>query len=107
MLKEKIYFGRYQSCFELQPTGMLDYMKKKTNEYHDNAQLRNSHTDTVKCTSVNGKLEAEVVANWAGHKNSRKVVKTYARNMKCWITIAKDPLLRKGSFKSSKSLEGY
>ena len=102
-----MYFGCYQPCFELQPNGMHDYMKKTTNEYHDSAQLRNSHGDTVKCTSVNGKLEAKVVANWAGHKTSRKVVKTYARNMECWITIAKDPLLRKGSLKSLKSSEGY
>ena len=40
-------------CFELHPTGMHDHMKRKTNEDHDNAQSRESRTDTVKCASVN------------------------------------------------------
>ena len=68
---------------ELHPTGMHDYMKRKTNEDHDNIQPRKSETDTVKCVSVNGKLDAEVIimciiAVWVGHKSSRKMVKTYA-----------------------------
>ena len=84
---------------------MYDYMKRKTNKDHDKAQPRESGTDTVKCDSVNGKLDAKVlsiciVAVWVGHKSSRKMVKT------CWITVAKNPLLRKGSFKSLESLEG-
>ena len=74
--------------FELHPTGMHDYMKKKTNEDHDNPQTRKSGTDTVKCASVNGTLEAEVismciVAVWVGHKSSRKMVKTYAMLDNC------------------------
>ena len=36
-------------CFELHPTAMHDYMKKKTNEDLDNAQPRESGTGTVKC----------------------------------------------------------
>ena len=36
---------------------MTIYMKKKTNEDHDNTQPRQLGTDTVKCVSVNGKLE--------------------------------------------------
>ena len=51
-----------QVMFELHPTGMHDYMKKKTNEDHDNPQTRKSGTDTVKCASVNGTLEAEVIS---------------------------------------------
>ena len=38
-------------CGVFHPTGMYDYMKRKTNEDHDNAQPRTSGTDTVKCTS--------------------------------------------------------
>ena len=44
-------------CFELHPTGMHDYMKKKTNEDHDNAPTRESGTDTIKCASVSEKRE--------------------------------------------------
>ena len=67
---------------------MHDYMKKKTNEDHDNAQPRELGTDRVKCASVNGKLEAYVitmciVAVWVGHKSSRKMVKTYAMLDNC------------------------
>ena len=51
---------------------------KKSNKDHDNAQSRKSGTIVVKCASVNGKLEAElismcIVAIWAGHENSRKI----------------------------------
>ena len=67
---------------------MRDYMKKKTNEDHDNAQPRESGADTVKCASVNEKLETEVismciVAIWVGHKSCRKMVKTYAMLDNC------------------------
>ena len=69
-------------CFDLHPTGMHDYMKKKTNEDHENTQPRESETDTVKCPSVNENLDAEVIsmciaAVWIGHKSSRKMVKTF------------------------------
>ena len=62
---------------------MHDYMKKETNEDHENAQPRESETDIVKCPSVNEKLDAKVismciVAVWVGHKSSRKMVKTYS-----------------------------
>ena len=99
LAKGKLCFGYYRSvtenyntqsckqrlvcrlCFELNSTGVYDYMKKKTNEDLDNAQPEESGTDTVKCVSMNGKLEAEVismcnVAVWVGHKSSRKIVKT-------------------------------
>ena len=49
-------------CFELHTTVMDYYMKRKINEDHDNAQYRKSETDTVKCDSVNGKLDAEVIS---------------------------------------------
>ena len=104
--KGKLYFGCYQPmtenhnaksckqqllcrlCFELHPTGMHDYMKKKTNEDRDNAQPRESGTDAVKCASVNGKLEAEVIRMcivpvWVCHKSSSKMVKTYAMLDNC------------------------
>ena len=92
-------------CFELHPTGMLDYMKKKTNEDRDSAQPRESGTDVVKCASVNGKLEAVVisiciVAVGVGHKSSSKMVKTYAVLDNC------SQGLRKRSLKSLESLEG-
>ena len=106
LAKGKLYFGCYQPmtenhnaksckqrlvcrlCFELHPTGMHDYMKKKTNEDLGNAQLRESGTDTVKCASLNRKLKAEVismciVAVWVGHKSSRKMVKTYTMLDNC------------------------
>ena len=77
-----------RECFELHPTGMYDYMKRKTNEDHDNIQPRESGTDTIKCASVNGKLHAQVismciVAVWVGHKSSNKMVKTYAMLDNC------------------------
>lgn len=66
-----------QVMFGASPTGMHDQMKK-SNKDHDNAQSRESGTIVVKCASVNGKLEAElismcIVAIWAGHENSRKI----------------------------------
>ena len=75
-------------CFELHLTGMHDYMKRKTNEDHNNTQTRELGTDIVKCASVNGKLDAEVIsmcitAVWVGHKSSRKMVKTYAMLDNC------------------------
>ena len=78
----------YRLCFELHPTGMHDYMKRKTNEDHDSVQPGESGTDTVKCASVNGKRDAEVismciVAAWVGHKSSRKMVKTHAMLNNC------------------------
>ena len=78
----------YRLCFELHPTGMHEYMKRKTNEDHDNVQRRESETDTVKCASVNGKRDVDVismciVAAWVGHKSSRKMVKTYAMLDNC------------------------
>ena len=68
-------------CFELHQTEMHSCMKKKSNEDHDNAQLRKSEIDTLKCASVNEKLEAEVInmciaAILVRHKKSRQIVKT-------------------------------
>ena len=61
---------------------MHEYMKRKTNEDHDNAQPRELGTETVKYASVNGKRDTEIismciVAVWVGHKSSKKMVKTY------------------------------
>ena len=70
-----------QVMFELHQIGMHSCMKKKSNEDHDNAQLRKSEIDTLKCASVNEKLEAEVInmgiaAILVRHKKSRQMVKT-------------------------------
>ena len=48
----------------------------------------NESKESVKCASVNGKLEAEVISMcavpiWVGHKNSRKMCKTYAMLDNC------------------------
>ena len=119
LAKGKLCFGCYQPmtenhnaksckqrlvcrlCFELHPTGMHDYMKRKTNEDHDNTQPRELGTDTVKCASVNGKLDAEIismciVAVWVGHKSTRKMVMTYAMLDNC----------TQGSFIKERSLKG-
>ena len=119
LAKGKLCFGCYQPmtenhnaksckqrlvcrlCFELHPTGMHDYMKRKTNEDHDNTQPRELGTDTVKCASVNGKLDAEIismciVAVWVGHKSTRKMVMTYAMLDNC----------TQGFFIKERSLKG-
>ena len=75
-------------CFELHSSGMHDYMKRKTNEDRNNAKPRELGTDTVKCDSVNGKLDAEIIntciaAVWVGHMSSSKMVKTYAMLDNC------------------------
>ena len=63
--------------FIKEETRMHDYIIRKTNKDHDNIQPRESRTDTVKCASVNGKLDTEVismciVAVWVGHESSKK-----------------------------------
>ena len=64
-------------CFELHSSGMHDYMKRKTNEDRNNTKPRELGTDTVKCDSVNGKLDTEIIntcipAVWVGHMSSSK-----------------------------------
>ena len=76
-------------------------MNRKTNENHDNIQSRELGTDTVKCASVNGKLDAEIismciVAVWVGHKSTTKMVMTYAMLDNC----------TQGSFIKERSLKG-
>ena len=61
---------------ELHPTGMHDYIKKKTNEDHDTQPGKSRM-----CCS-DGKLEIEVICMYivailVGHKSSRKMVKTH------------------------------
>ena len=73
--------------FELHLTGMLDYMKRKINKDHDNTQPRESGTDIVKFTSVNGKRDAEVISMcivdvWVGHMSSKKMVKDHLKETK-------------------------
>ena len=74
-------------CFELCATGIHNYLKRRTNEDHDNAQPGISGTRTVKYASVNRKFKPEfisIVAVWVGRKSSRQM----KRQMQCWITGA-------------------
>ena len=66
-------------CKEYHPTRMHGYVKKASEK---NTESKDGTKDTVKCASVKGKLDAEVinmcaVPVWVGHRNSRKMVKTY------------------------------
>ena len=68
-------------CFELCATEMHNYLKRRTNEDHDNAQPGISGTGAVKYASVNRRFKPEfisIVAVWVGRKSSRKMVKTDA-----------------------------
>ena len=65
------------------PTGMHEYFLKKC----EDGSLAERHSieskEYIKCASVNGKLEAEVISMcvvpiWVGHKNSTKMSKTCA-----------------------------
>ena len=72
-------------CKEYHPTGMHGYVKKASEEY---TEYKDGTTDTVKCALVKGKLKTEVrsmcvVPVWVGHRNSRKMVKTYAMLDNC------------------------
>ena len=67
-------------CEEYHPTGMHGYFKKASEEY---TEYKDGTKDTVKCASVKGKLDTEVITMcvvpvWVGHRNSRGMVKTYA-----------------------------
>ena len=67
-------------CKEYHPTGMHGYVKKASEEY---TEYKDGTKDTVKCASVKGKLDTEVITMcvvpvWVGHRNSRGMVKTYA-----------------------------
>ena len=67
-------------CEEYHPTGMHGYVKKAS-EY--NAESKDGTKDTVKFASIKGKLDTEVISMcvvpvWVGHRNSRKMVQTYA-----------------------------
>ena len=59
---------------------MHGYVKKASEEY---TEYKDGTKDTVKCASVKGKLDTEVITMcvvpvWVGHRNSRGMVKTYA-----------------------------
>ena len=67
-------------CKEYHPTGMHGYVKKASEECTESIY---GTKDTVKCASVKGKLDTEVtsmcvVPVWVGHRNSRKMDKTFA-----------------------------
>ena len=64
---------------------MHSYVKKASEEY---TEYKDGTKDTVKCASVKGKLDTEVISIcvvpvWVGHRNSRKMVKTYAMLDNC------------------------
>ena len=72
-------------CKEYHPTGMHAYVTKASEE---NTESKDGTKDTVKCASVKGKIDTEVihmcvVPVWVGHRNSRKMVKTYAMLDNC------------------------
>ena len=69
-------------CQEYHP-GMHGYVKKVS---EGNTDSKDHTKDTVKCVSVKRKLGTEVISMclapvWVGHRNSRKMVKTYARQL--------------------------
>ena len=62
---------------------MDGYVKKASEE---NTESKDGTKDTVKCAPVKEKLDTEVISMcvvpvWVGHRNSRKMVKTYARHL--------------------------
>ena len=64
---------------------MHGYVKKASEEY---TEYKDGTAETVKFASVKGKLENEVISMcvvpvWVGHRNSRKMVKTYAMLGNC------------------------
>ena len=72
-------------CKEYHPTGMHGYVKKASEEY---TEYKNGTKDTMKCASVKGKLDTEVISMyvvpvWVGHRNSRKMVKMYVMLDNC------------------------
>ena len=72
-------------CKEYQPTGMHSYVKKASEE---NTESEDGTRDTVKCASVKGKYDTEVISLcvvpvWVGHRNSRKMLKIYVLLDKC------------------------
>ena len=72
-------------CKEYHPTGMHGYVKKASEEY---TEYKDGTKDSVKCASVIGKLDIEVlsmcvVSVWVSHRNSRKMVKAYTMLDNC------------------------
>ena len=66
-------------------TGMHGYVKKASEE---NAESKDGTKVTVKCASVKGKLDTEVISMcvvpvWVGHRSSKKMVKAYAMLDNC------------------------
>ena len=82
-----------RTCKKNHPTGMHDYHVRKCEDEKDGS-LTESHfsepKESVKCASVNGKREAEVISMcvvpiWVGHEISTKC----SKHVLCWITPAK------------------
>ena len=64
---------------------MHGYVKKASGE---NTESKDGTKDTVKFASVKGKIDAEVISLcvvtvWVGHRNFRKMVKTFAMLDNC------------------------
>ena len=64
---------------------MYSYVKKASEEY---TEYKEGTKDTVKCASVKGKPDTEVISMcvvpvWIAHRNSTKMVKTYAMLDNC------------------------
>ena len=67
-------------CQEYHPAGMQFYVKKVS---QGNTESKDDTKDTAKCALVKGKLDTEMISMCmvhvlVGHRNSRKIVKTYA-----------------------------
>ena len=70
----------YRICKDYHPTRMHGYVKKGSEEY---TEYKDGTKDTLKCASVKGKLDTEVISIcvvpvWVGPRNSRKMVQKYA-----------------------------
>ena len=109
LAKEKCFYASYQpmsknhntkncthrlicrTCKENHPTGMHEHYVRKCEDGKDGSLTKRHSSESkesVKCASVNGKLEAEVISMcvvpiWVGHKNSAKIFKTYTMLDNC------------------------
>ena len=91
-----------RTCKENHQTGMHEYCVRKCKNGKDGSLTErhfNESKESVKCASVNGKLEAEVISMcvvpiWVGHKNSTKMFKTYAMLDNCsQVSFIRDDLI--------------
>ena len=79
---------------------MHGYVKKASEEY---TEYKNGTKDKIKCASVKGKLDTEVISMyvvpvWVGHRNSRKMVKMY---------FMLDTVVSQGSFIKDEIIEEF